>query len=77
MGASAQRRAHADEPPIDASAVEHSLLRERARRRAKIERQQELKRARRRFYMLLLTLVVLAVFLGVTIWGQIQNLFGL
>jgi hypothetical protein len=77
MGATARRRAHIDEPPIDAAAVERSLARERARRRARIEHRQEQKRARRRFYGLLLGLLVFAVFLGVTIWDQIQNLFGL
>ena len=77
MGAAAPRRAQSDDPPVDAGAVERSLARERARRRAKIEHQRELRRARRRFWGLLIGLVVVAVFLGVTIWDQIQRLFGL
>ena len=77
MGAAAPRRAPTGDPPLDAGAVERSLARERARRRARIEHERELKRARRRFFVLLLALVALAIVLGVTIWDQVQNLFGL
>jgi cell division septal protein FtsQ len=53
------------------------LIRERAKRRARVEHAREKKRARRRFQVLLLALLFLAIVLGLTIWDQIQALFGL
>jgi hypothetical protein len=76
MPAAAPRRAD-DDPPVDPVAVEHSLVRERARRRARHQHARELQQARRRFWFLLFILVGLAVFLGLTIWDEIQSLFGL
>jgi hypothetical protein len=52
-------------------------VRERARRRAQIEHRIERGRARRRFQVLMLALLFFAVVLGLTIWDQIQALFGL
>jgi hypothetical protein len=49
----------------------------RARRRARIEHLQELKRARLRFLALLLGLVFLALFIGLSIWEKIESLFGI
>jgi hypothetical protein len=49
----------------------------RARRRARIEHQQELRRARIRFLALLGALVFLALFISLSIWEKIQAVFGL
>ena len=53
------------------------MVRERARRRAKIEHDRQKKLARRRFWILLCFLLVVACILALTIWDQIQALFGL
>ncbi len=66
-----------DAPPVDPHAVERAYRRERAKRRARVERARERRRAAIRFFAFLLGLVALSVFLVVTIWNQIQRLFGL
>jgi hypothetical protein len=53
------------------------VVRERAKRRAWIEHEAEKRRARRRFLVLLLALLFVAIVLALTIWDQIQALFGL
>jgi hypothetical protein len=53
------------------------MVRERARRRAKIEHDRQKKLARRRFWILLCFLLFVACILALTIWDQIQALFGL
>jgi hypothetical protein len=77
MPAPAPRRARPDGLPRPRSPVERSLVRERARRRARIERERERRRARFRFLGLLVTLFFLTVVLALTIWDQIDALFGL
>lgn len=52
-------------------------MRERAKRRARIEHERERRHARRRFLVLLVTLLFVATVLSLTIWDQIQALFGL
>ena len=53
------------------------MVRERARRRAKIEHDRQKKLASRRFWILLCFLLFVACILALTIWDQIQALFGL
>jgi hypothetical protein len=53
------------------------MIRERAKRRARIEHEREKKLARRRFQVLLLALLFVTIVLGLTIWDQIEALFGL
>jgi cell division protein FtsB len=50
---------------------------ERAKRRARHERDRARRRASLRFLGVLLVLLTLAVVLGATAWQQIQRLFGL
>jgi hypothetical protein len=57
--------------------LQRSLVRERAKRRARIEHERERRRARRRFGVLLLVLVFVAIVLSLTIWDEIETLFGL
>jgi hypothetical protein len=66
-----------DVPLIDPWAVPLAVRRERARRHARVEHSIEQKRARVRFWALLLTLLFFTVILSLTILDQIQALFGL
>jgi hypothetical protein len=71
------RRSVRPAPPLDPAAVERAYRLERAKRRARGERDRALRRARIRFVGVLLALLALAAGLGVTAWQQIQRLFGL
>jgi hypothetical protein len=65
-------------PPIDDPVAVHRAFRHhRAKRLARIEHRREQQHARRRFWILLAALFVLAAFLSVTIWAQIQSMFGI
>jgi hypothetical protein len=73
------RRARVAEPPPvhDPLALHQEFRRQRAKRLARIEHRLEVKRAARRFWILVAALFVLALFLSVTIWEQIQSMFGI
>ena len=73
----APHKAPNDDPPLGALAGRRAVARARAKRRARIEHQQELKRARIRFFALVGALVFLALFIGLSIWEKIQSVFGL
>jgi hypothetical protein len=79
MAVSPQRqRSDESVPPIDDPlAVHRAFQRHRRKRLARIEHRHEVRLARRRFWILLGTLFVLAVFLSVTIWEQLQSVFGI
>ncbi len=77
MPASAPRPARPFRYTRTPSPLERNVVRERAKRRARLEHQRELKRARRRFGVLLLGLLFVAIVIALTIWDQIQALFGL
>lgn len=82
MAAPAPRRAEwedvrANDPPVDPSAVERRLRRERAKRRARIEHRREQRIAGVRFLVLIGVLVFLTLFLSLSIWEKIRALFGL
>jgi Tfp pilus assembly protein PilN len=73
-------RARAEEsapPAEDPNAVRRRFVQQRRKRIARIEYRREHKWARRRFWILIGVLVLLAVFLSVTIWQQIQSMFGI
>ncbi len=57
--------------------VERAYRLERAKRRARGDRDRALRRARLRFFGVLLALLGLAAAFGLTAWQQIQRLFGL
>ena len=50
---------------------------QRAKRQARIEHERERRRARHRFAALMVALVLFTLFLALTIWEQIETLFGL
>lgn len=67
----------ADEPPIDPEAVRDAYRLHRARRKARIAHRRRTRRAGIRFWLVLLALLVASVVVAVTIWHEIQQLFGL
>jgi hypothetical protein len=71
------RRSDSAAPPLDPVAVERAYRLERAKRRARTDRDRALRRARLRFLSVLIALLALAGGLGLTAWQQIQQLFGL
>ena len=77
MPASVPQRDEVEQRNVDPAALERSISVRRARRRAQIERERERRRARKRFWVLLAALLFYAVFLALTVWDQVQALFGL
>ena len=78
MAEPARRRdAVEDPPPVDPSAVDRAYRIHRARRRAREERVRERSLARMRFWAVLITLLVVAAYLALVVWRQIEQLFGL
>jgi hypothetical protein len=66
----------------DVAFVDHEAMREtvrfhRARRKARTEHRKRGKRAAIRFWFVLLALVVGILALSMTVWHEIQRLFGL
>jgi type VI protein secretion system component VasF len=70
---------HAPEAPpeTDPATVERAYRRQRAKRRALEERRRERRRARFRFWGIVLLLLGGCVYLSLSIWHQVQHLFGL
>jgi hypothetical protein len=66
-----------DTPPVDPSAIDRAYRQHRAKRRAQVERKRQNRLANVRFWIVLLVLLFVSVFLGLTIWHAIQKLFGL
>jgi hypothetical protein len=66
-----------DVPVVDHEAVRDTVRLQRARRQARIAHRRRMKRAGIRFWFMLLVLLVASVVLSVTIWREIQHLFGL
>jgi hypothetical protein len=64
-------------PPVDPLAVQRAYRQERAKRRARVERARERRLAAFRFVSVLLLLVTLAALLVLTVWNQVEDLFGL
>ncbi len=79
MAAPAPRRAREERrlKHQEPTRLQRSLVRERAKRRARIEHERERRRARRRFAVLLLALLFFTAVLSLTIWDTIETLFGL
>ncbi|TML57594.1 MAG: hypothetical protein E6G09_12730 [Actinobacteria bacterium] len=66
-----------EDPPVDPEAIDRAYHYHRARRNARLRRQREKAQARLRFFMTFALLVGLALFLLLTIWHQVQKVFGL
>ena len=78
MAEPARRHAAAEEaPPYDPSAIERTLIEQRARREARLAHKRARRHARIRFFVVILALLGGATALALLVWQQIQNLFGL
>lgn len=77
MAQPARRVAAPQDPPVDPEAVDRAYHYHRARRNARLRRKRESSRARLRFVVALGVLVALAVFLMLTMWHEVQKVFGL
>jgi hypothetical protein len=64
-------------PPVDPDAVDRAYHYHRARRNARSRRRREKSQARLRFVLTFAILLGLALFLMLTIWHQVQKVFGL
>jgi hypothetical protein len=67
-----------EDPPVVApGAIDRANRPHRARRRARVEHRQRARHASLRFWLVLWLLLFASVVLALTIWGQVQSLFGL
>jgi hypothetical protein len=72
------KKALSEDPPVsDPSAIARAYRLHRAKRRVRQERTRARRRANVRFWIVLLGLLALSVYLSITIWHQVQKLFGL
>jgi len=74
--ADAETREPGSTPPLDPHAIERAYRLHRARRRARVERRREKRRAGLRFWLVVLVLIAASVTLGVLIVQEVQRLFG-
>jgi hypothetical protein len=65
-----------ESPSLDPRAIEQNYRRERARRRAKVERRSAVKRSNVRFWVTLLILAFVTAFVILAAWHEVQTLFG-
>jgi hypothetical protein len=66
-----------EDPPVDPGAVDRAYRYHRARRNARIRRKREKSRATLRFAVMVSLLIAIAVVLVLTIWHEVQKVFGL
>jgi hypothetical protein len=77
MAEPARRLDREEQLQLDPVAVQQAYRLHRARRRAHRLRERETRRARLRFWLVLIGLVALSIWLSVVVWRQIERLFGL
>lgn len=77
MAQELRERENDEVPFVDHEAVRQTVRLHRARRKARIEHRKRGRRAAIRFWVVLLLLVAFVVVLLVTVWHEIQRLFGL
>jgi hypothetical protein len=65
-----------ESPSLDPRAIEQNYRRERARRRARLERRSAAKRSNVRFWITLLVLAFVTAFAILASWHEVQKLFG-
>jgi hypothetical protein len=66
-----------DPPPLDSLRIEQAYRLHRRRRAQRLARRRNRRYANVRFWFALMVLLGLTIFLSVTIWHQVQRLFGL
>ena len=67
----------ADLPVLDPGAVRRNYREARLRRRQRLERSMRSRHASVRFWSVLVILLSFSAYLGVIVWNQIEQLFGL
>jgi hypothetical protein len=72
-----RQRPRREDPPIDPSAWDRAYREARLRRYARLERARAKKHASARFWFVLALLLAASVFVTLTVWQQIERLFGL
>jgi hypothetical protein len=78
MAEPARRETATEEaPPYDPRAIERTLIEQRARREARLARKRARRHAHIRFFVVVLALLGCATALGILVWQEVQNLFGL
>lgn len=78
MSEPARNEAQLDDSPIvDPGAIDRAYRQHRARRRARVEHSRRARHASVRFWVVLWILLFASVVLALTIWNQMQSLFGL
>ena len=77
MSEPARNEAQLEEPPVDPGAIDRAYRQHRARRRARVEHNRRARHASVRFWIVLWILLFASVLLALTIWDQMQSLFGL
>jgi hypothetical protein len=78
MARPARQPAELDDPPKhDPASIDQAYRYHRQRRSARVARDREQRRARWRFWLVASLLLLGSLVLAVTIWDQIQTLFGL
>jgi len=66
-----------EEPTVDPEAIDRAYHYHRARRNARLRRKREKTHAQLRFMFTFAVLAGLALFLLLTIWHEVQKVFGL
>ena len=66
-----------DVPSLDPAAIEQAYRRERARRRARVNRRTDARSSNARFWVVLAVLAFLTVVIALVAWQQVQTVFGL
>jgi hypothetical protein len=78
MAEPARRQTAAEEaPPYDPRAIERTLIEQRVRREARVARKRARRHAHMRFFIVVIALLGGATALGILVWQEVQNLFGL
>jgi hypothetical protein len=67
----------ASDPVVDPEAISRAYRRQRAKRMAREQRHRERRHANLRFWAVVFALLGLSFFVGLTVWHEIQHLFGL
>ena len=77
MAQPARRVVDHEDPPVDPEAIDRAYHYHRARRNAKLRRKRESSRARLRFVLTVSVLFAFAIAIMLTLWHEVQNVFGL
>jgi hypothetical protein len=77
MAEPARKQASPEAPIADPRAIQREVRRQRAMREHRERRTRERRAANIRFWVIVLALLALSVYLGIKMWQQVQNLFGL